>query len=77
MTENSKVNLVLYIETLNLKGLENLTEMWMNEYAPKAKPNCSWCEQPEQFLERKQFILLLLISKKLDIYEEEYPLSDI
>ena len=77
MKENEKINVTLYVETLGLDELELLAKSWTNEYTPKASHNCSWCEQPEQFLERKQFILPLLISKKLDIYETEYLLSDI
>ena len=79
MRENDKLNVTLYVETLRLDEIENLAEMWMDEPIPKKTffENCSWCESPEEFLKRKQFILPLLISKKLDIYETEYLLSDI
>jgi len=79
MRENDKLNVTLYVESLTLVELERLTVMWMDEPIPK-KPlfeECSWCQTPKEFIERKQFILPLLISKKLDIYEAEYPLSDI
>ena len=79
MRENDKLNVTLYVESLRLDELENLAEMWMDEPIPKKTyfENCSWCESPEDFIQRKQFILPLLIGKKLDIYETEYPLSDI
>jgi hypothetical protein len=79
MRENDKLNVTLYVETLRLDEIENLAEMWIDEPIPKKLlfENCSWCETPEEFLKRKQFILPLLISKKLDIYETEYLLSDI
>lgn len=77
MTENSKINVTLHIENLNLQQLENLAEDWVEQPIPKLDLKCSWCETPEQFLKRKKFILPLLISKKLDFYEKEYPLSDI
>lgn len=79
MKKNEKINVTLYVESLTLLELERLTHIWIDEPIPKKTyfENCSWCESPEEFIERKQFILPLLISKKLEVYETEYPLSDI
>lgn len=78
MTENSKINVTLHIESLSLEELENLAEMWIDVLQPaKLDKDCSWCETVEEFTSRRNFVLPLIINKKLEIYEKEYPLSDI